>query len=398
MGAAARMSSPAPIARVANTPLPADSVIGTRIGDVVNGLRPEGGKKGACSTLVSGLQRKGFVDEALMVFRQFKDKGIDLNALSCTYWITACSRNGKDMEAFGPIQTDANCWGCTRNLVSWNAILGGYANAWKSYAIEIFQLIQRSGQPDLVSFTEKILLYGPMSSIFGHCFEKRWFDVTCSSDIFKPMQEMWKGCMMLLNNNVKEKPVGTMSSHCRLTWSSDFRLDPEPSFCFCNRLHKSCSSVNGNCRNPQHVSLPTCMHVIDSCSNPNSSLGKANLILAISLQIIVFDFLSLFAGDYDSDANIEKNLRSKPLPHLLTGYQFRLLAIPQNNTCNKRTIGKHVSSSSPPRPLSAIILGGTNLIFLVKLVPESSSVFIFKADSWKSTLHGDKLASRNIGL
>ncbi|KAF7143900.1 hypothetical protein RHSIM_Rhsim05G0222700 [Rhododendron simsii] len=46
-----------------------------------------------------------------MVFRQFKDKGIDLNVVFCTSVIASCSQNCKDMEAVGPIQRDAYCWG-----------------------------------------------------------------------------------------------------------------------------------------------------------------------------------------------------------------------------------------------------------------------------------------------
>lgn len=175
---------------------------------------------GACSALISGLSRNGLVDEALMVFRQFKDKGMDLNVVSWTSVIAACSQNGKDMEALdlfremqiagvkpnsvtipcilpacgntaalmhgkaahgfsirsgisgdvyvgsalidmyakcGRIKISRLCFDRmpTRNLVSWNAILGGYAMHGKAKeAIEIFHLMQRSGQkPDLVSFT-----------------------------------------------------------------------------------------------------------------------------------------------------------------------------------------------------------------------------------------------------
>ncbi|KAI8556988.1 hypothetical protein RHMOL_Rhmol05G0298900 [Rhododendron molle] len=175
---------------------------------------------GACSALVSGLSRNGLVEEALMVFRQFKDEGVDLNVVSWTSVIAACSQNGKDMEALdlfremqiagvkpnsitipcllpacgntatlihgkaahgfsirsgisddvyvgsalidmyakcGRIKTSRLCFDRMpmRNLVSWNAILGGYAMHGKAKeAIEIFHLMQRSGQkPDLVSFT-----------------------------------------------------------------------------------------------------------------------------------------------------------------------------------------------------------------------------------------------------
>ncbi|KAI8569558.1 hypothetical protein RHMOL_Rhmol02G0287700 [Rhododendron molle] len=53
----------------------------------------------ACSAQVSWLSRNGFVDEALIVVREFKDKGIDLNVVFWTLVIAACSQNGKDMEA-----------------------------------------------------------------------------------------------------------------------------------------------------------------------------------------------------------------------------------------------------------------------------------------------------------
>ncbi|XP_059637116.1 pentatricopeptide repeat-containing protein At1g20230 [Cornus florida] len=54
---------------------------------------------GACNALVAGLSRNGLADEALMVFRQFKDQGMDLNVVSWTSVIACCSQNSKDMEA-----------------------------------------------------------------------------------------------------------------------------------------------------------------------------------------------------------------------------------------------------------------------------------------------------------
>ncbi|KAA8537481.1 hypothetical protein F0562_027089 [Nyssa sinensis] len=54
---------------------------------------------GACNALVAGLSRNGLADEALMVFRQFKGQGMDLNVVSWTSMIACCSQNGKDMEA-----------------------------------------------------------------------------------------------------------------------------------------------------------------------------------------------------------------------------------------------------------------------------------------------------------
>ncbi|KAG5538402.1 hypothetical protein RHGRI_019097 [Rhododendron griersonianum] len=52
----------------------------------------------ACSAFVGGLSRNGFVDEARMVFMQFRQR----DRLELVYWtslIAACSQNGKDMEA-----------------------------------------------------------------------------------------------------------------------------------------------------------------------------------------------------------------------------------------------------------------------------------------------------------
>ncbi|KAI5353649.1 hypothetical protein L3X38_006543 [Prunus dulcis] len=54
---------------------------------------------GACNALVTGLSRNGLVDNALKVFRQFKDQGMELNIVSWTSIIASCSQNGKDMEA-----------------------------------------------------------------------------------------------------------------------------------------------------------------------------------------------------------------------------------------------------------------------------------------------------------
>ncbi|BFG17582.1 hypothetical protein CerSpe_038560 [Prunus speciosa] len=54
---------------------------------------------GACNALVTGLSRNGLVDNALEVFRQFKDRGMELNIVSWTSIIASCSQNGKDMEA-----------------------------------------------------------------------------------------------------------------------------------------------------------------------------------------------------------------------------------------------------------------------------------------------------------
>ncbi|CAL8098845.1 unnamed protein product [Prunus armeniaca] len=175
---------------------------------------------GACNALVTGLSRNGLVDNALEVFRQFKDQGMELNIVSWTSIIASCSQNGKDMEAlelFREMQVEgvepnsvtipcllpacgniaalmhgkaAHCFSLrrgisndvyvgsslidmyakcgksrlsrlcfdempTRNLVCWNAVMGGYAMHGKANeTMEVFRLMQRSGQkPDFISFT-----------------------------------------------------------------------------------------------------------------------------------------------------------------------------------------------------------------------------------------------------
>ncbi|XP_042063093.1 pentatricopeptide repeat-containing protein At1g20230-like [Salvia splendens] len=175
---------------------------------------------GACNALIAGLTRHGLVDKALLVFKEHRANGMELNVVSWTSVIACCSQHGKDIEAlelFREMQaagvkpnavtipcllpacgnitalmhgkaahcfsirryiTDdvyvasalidmyANCGKIkearccfdrmpARNLVCWNAMLGGYAMHGKAKeAIEIFSWLQKSGQkPDSVSFT-----------------------------------------------------------------------------------------------------------------------------------------------------------------------------------------------------------------------------------------------------
>ncbi|KAL1542868.1 pentatricopeptide repeat-containing protein-like protein [Salvia divinorum] len=175
---------------------------------------------GACNAYIAGLTRHGLFDKALLVFKEHRARGMELNVVSWTSVIACCSQHGKDIEAlelFREMQaagvkpnavtipcllpacgniaalmhgkaahcfslrryiTDdvyvasalidmyANCGKIkearccfdrmpARNLVCWNAMLGGYAMHGKAKeAIEIFFWLQRSGQkPDSVSFT-----------------------------------------------------------------------------------------------------------------------------------------------------------------------------------------------------------------------------------------------------
>ncbi|MCL7051867.1 hypothetical protein MKW94_001202 [Papaver nudicaule] len=175
---------------------------------------------GSCNALVCGLSRNGRVDDALEMFRQFKNQGLQLDVVSWTSMIASCTQNGKDVEAlelFREMQVAgvkpnsvtipcilpacaniaalmrgkaAHCFSVrrnffydvyvgtalidmygkcgklgdaricfdrmpTRNLASWNAIMGGYAMHGKSKeAIEIFELMKKIGQkPNFISFT-----------------------------------------------------------------------------------------------------------------------------------------------------------------------------------------------------------------------------------------------------
>ncbi|KAJ4954439.1 hypothetical protein NE237_011222 [Protea cynaroides] len=54
---------------------------------------------GSCNALIAGLARNCLVEDALRMFRQFKDQGIELNVVSWTSVISCCTQNGKDIEA-----------------------------------------------------------------------------------------------------------------------------------------------------------------------------------------------------------------------------------------------------------------------------------------------------------
>ncbi|KAI4354681.1 hypothetical protein L6164_003528 [Bauhinia variegata] len=175
---------------------------------------------GSCNAFLTGLSRNGLVDTALVVFRQFKAQGLELNVVTWTSMIASCSQNGKDLEALelfremqtegvepnsitipslipacgniaalmhgkaihcfslrkgyfgdiyvgsalidmyakcGKIQLSRLCFDImpTRNLVSWNAVMKGYAMHGKANEmIELFHMMQESNQkPDFITFT-----------------------------------------------------------------------------------------------------------------------------------------------------------------------------------------------------------------------------------------------------
>ncbi|CAI0541206.1 unnamed protein product [Linum tenue] len=172
----------------------------------------------ACSALLSGYARKGCVEEtkellgeavemglevvswtsmiascsqngkdmeALELFREMQMEGLKPNSVTIPCLLPACGNiaalmHGKAVHCFslknwvsndvyvgtalidmyancGRIQLSRRCFDSMprRNLVSWNALLGGYAMHGKTKeALEVFNLMQKSGQePDFISFT-----------------------------------------------------------------------------------------------------------------------------------------------------------------------------------------------------------------------------------------------------
>ncbi|KAK8945010.1 Pentatricopeptide repeat-containing protein [Platanthera zijinensis] len=182
----------------------------------------EGGCRdiGSCNAIVAALARNGLAVEALMRFKMFRDRGIELNVVSWTSIVACCVQNGKDMEAmefFRGMQdagirpnsvtvpcllpacaniaalTNGKSLHCfslrsdfchdvyvgsalvdmyakcgrirearvvfnalpVKNVVSWNAMLGGYAMHGRAKeAIALFSLMEVAKQkPDSISFT-----------------------------------------------------------------------------------------------------------------------------------------------------------------------------------------------------------------------------------------------------
>ncbi|KAK7270683.1 hypothetical protein RJT34_26013 [Clitoria ternatea] len=175
---------------------------------------------GSLNAFVTGLSRNGMVDDALEVFKKFKDRDMELNVVTWTSVIASCSQNGKDLEALelfrdmqadgiepnvvtipslipacgnisalmygkeihcfslkkgifddvyvgsalidmyakcGRIQLSRRCFDrmLAPNLVSWNAVMKGYAMHGKAKeTIEMFHVMLQFGQkPDSITFT-----------------------------------------------------------------------------------------------------------------------------------------------------------------------------------------------------------------------------------------------------
>lgn len=176
-------------------------------------------ESGSCSALIAGLSRNGLVDNALSMIRRIREQGLELSIISWTSMIACCSQNGKDIEALdlfrdmqlagvkpnsftipcllpacgniaslmhgksvhcfslrsgfidvyvgsalidmyakcGKIRESRLCFDTMpdKNVVSWNAIISGYAMHGESKeAMEIFDSMQKFGQfPDSITFT-----------------------------------------------------------------------------------------------------------------------------------------------------------------------------------------------------------------------------------------------------
>ncbi|GFZ10480.1 pentatricopeptide repeat (PPR) superfamily protein [Actinidia rufa] len=80
-----------------------------------------------CVVVSALIDINGLVDEALMVFRQFKGKGMDLNVVSWTSVIASCSQNGKDMEALDLFR-EMQIAGVKPNLVTIPCLLPACGN------------------------------------------------------------------------------------------------------------------------------------------------------------------------------------------------------------------------------------------------------------------------------
>ncbi|OVA05266.1 Pentatricopeptide repeat [Macleaya cordata] len=137
------------------------------------------------TSMISSCTQNGKDIEALDLFREMQFAGVKPNSVTIPCLLPACANiaalmHGKAAHCFslrrdifydvyvgsalidmyakcGRIGDAQKCFDgmTTKNLVSWNAIVGGYAMHGKGKeAIELFELMQKNGQkPDFISFT-----------------------------------------------------------------------------------------------------------------------------------------------------------------------------------------------------------------------------------------------------
>ncbi|VFR01387.1 unnamed protein product [Cuscuta campestris] len=252
---------------------------------------------GACNAMISGLSRNGLVDEAVKVFKQCRDEGMDANVVTWTSMIASCSQHGRDMEAlelFREMQTvgvepncvtipcvlpafgniaalmhgkAAHCFSirrgfldnvfvasalvdmyancgrvdlskltfdkmATKNLVSWNALIGGYAMHGKAAeAINTLHLMMQSGgeKPDAISFT----------SVLSACSQtglskegEHYFEIMAKDHGIKPRLEHYACMVSLLGRAGRLK-----EAHSLIT-----KMPFEPDACVWGSLLSSCKT------------------------------------------------------------------------------------------------------------------------------------------------------------
>ncbi|GJN37295.1 hypothetical protein PR202_gb26231 [Eleusine coracana subsp. coracana] len=81
----------------------------------------------SCNALIAGLSRNSQVSEALRLFREFVDRGFELNVVSWTSIVACCMHNGKDLEAV-ELFREMQAQGIEPNPVTIPCILPAFAN------------------------------------------------------------------------------------------------------------------------------------------------------------------------------------------------------------------------------------------------------------------------------
>nr|KYP51109.1 Pentatricopeptide repeat-containing protein At1g20230 family [Cajanus cajan] len=217
---------------------------------------------GSLNAFLTGLSRNGLVEEALEVFRRdMQADGVEPNAVTIPSLIPACGNvsaltQGKEIHCFslrkgifddvyvgsalidmyakcGRIQLSRHCFDrmSAPNLVSWNAVMSGYAMHGKAKeTMEMFHLMQQSGQkPDSITFTcvlsacaqnglteEGWRYYNSMSEEYG--VEPRMEHYACMVTLLSRVGKLEEAYSI-----IKEMPVepdacvwGALLSSCRV--------------------------------------------------------------------------------------------------------------------------------------------------------------------------------------
>ncbi|KAK9740064.1 hypothetical protein RND81_03G008500 [Saponaria officinalis] len=130
---------------------------------------------GSCNALATGLARNGLVDDALVLFKQMRGHGMDLNVVSWTSMVSCCSQNGKDIEAL-ELFKDMQLAGVKPNAVTIPCLLpacGNIAALMHGKAAHCFSL--RRGMVDDVFVGSALIdMYAKCGKIRDSqlCFDK----------------------------------------------------------------------------------------------------------------------------------------------------------------------------------------------------------------------------------